>query len=156
MRSHELTHTAPATPSQLRADDGVVAVEFALILPLLLMCLMAIIEFGQVFNNLNDANHIAGNGARFAAVDSKPAGWTGSLQDYMKSQGDTAKLRSTIGVCISFPGGASMSTIGSPVRVRVTSNYELIPLLGGVTIPLTATATMRIERSASVYSAGCS
>jgi len=134
-----------------------VAIEFALILPLILMLLFAIIEFGQIFNNLNDANHIAGNGARFAAVNSKPAAATGSLQDYLKSQGDTAKLRSTIGVCISFPPNGA-STIGNAVSVRVRSDYELIPLLGGVTIPLTATATMRIERSQTpdVYTAGCS
>ena len=56
-----------------------VAVEFALVLPLILFVLFAIIDFGQVFNNLNDANHIAGMGARYAAVDNKPTGDT--LQD---------------------------------------------------------------------------
>src|SRR5688500_2701531 len=141
----------PTGARQLAGDErGVVAVEFALVLPLILICLFAIIDFGQIFNNLNDANHIAGNGARYAAVNTKPTG--DSLQEYLKAQGDTQKMRDTIGVCISFPEG---SDVGDPVKVSVTTSFTLIPLLGDITIPLHAEATMRIERTPTVYSAGC-
>jgi Flp pilus assembly protein TadG len=132
-------------------ESGVVAVEFALVLPLILFVLFAIIDFGQVFNNLNDANHIAGMGARYAAVDNKPTSDT--LQNYLKSQGDTQNLRDNIGVCIVFPN--TTSKIGDPVQVRVTSSFQLVPVLGGANIPLHAEATMRIERPPTTYSAGC-
>jgi Flp pilus assembly protein TadG len=136
---------------QVADESGVVAVEFALVLPLILFVLFAIIDFGQVFNNLNDANHIAGMGARYAAVDNKPTADT--LQNYLKSQGDTQNLRDNIGVCIVFPN--TTFKIGDPVQVRVTSSFKLVPLLGGTTIPLHAEATMRIERPPTNYSAGC-
>jgi Flp pilus assembly protein TadG len=136
---------------QVAEESGVVAVEFALVLPLILFVLFAIIDFGQVFNNLNDANHIAGVGARYAAVDTKPTADT--LQNYLKSQGDTQNLRNNIGVCIVFPNGTFK--IGDPVQVRVTSSFQLVPLLGGANIPLHAEATMRIERPPTTYSAGC-
>lgn len=127
------------------------AIEFALVLPLILTFLFVIVDFGQVFNNVNDANQIAADGARFAAVDSKPTG--AQLQSYLKSQGDTQGLRDNIAVCIAFPNGTS--NVGDPVTVNVTSSYNLVPLLGGVNIPLHGSATMRIERPPTTYSAGC-
>jgi Flp pilus assembly protein TadG len=129
----------------------VVAIEFALVLPFILIFLFAIIDFGQIFNNVNDANQIAADGARFAAVDTKPT--SDSLQTYLKAQGDTQALRDKIGVCIEFPAGSSK--VGDPVKVKVTSSYQLVPLLGGATIDLHGEATMRIERPPTTYSAGC-
>lgn len=134
-------------------ESGVVAVEFALVLPLILIVLFSIIQFGQLFNHLNDGNQIAADGARFAAVDVNPGTGGQTLQQYLVSQADTSGLRSKIGVCVSFPSGAS--TIGNPVKVSTSSTFTLIPLLGGATLTLHGAATMRIERTASHYSAGC-
>ncbi len=44
-------------------------VEFALILPVLLLVLMGIIEFGWVFTQAMDVRHAAREGARIAAVN---------------------------------------------------------------------------------------
>jgi len=136
------------------SESGVVAIEFALVLPVILIFLFAIIEFGQAFNHLNDTNQIAANGARFAAVDVQPTG--DPLQTYLEKQADLQGLKDTINVCIEFPNGGS-SNVGDPVTVRVTSDYELIPLLGGATPPLRlhGEATMRIEREPTTYSADC-
>lgn len=137
-----------------RDESGVVAVEFALILPLILLVLFAIIDFGQVFNNLNDANHIAGMGARYAAVDNNPNA-SGTLQAYLRLQADTQAMKDNINVCISFPNGTSK--VGDPVKVRVTSSYTLVPLVGGSSpnLALHAEATMRIERLPSKYFPTC-
>lgn len=145
----------PAARIASADESGVVAVEFALVLPLILMVLFAIIQFGQLFNHLNDSNQIAADGARFAAVDVNPGGGGQTLQQYLAAQGDTAALRSHISVCISFPGAGSASTVGNPVEVSTSSTFTLIPLLGGATLTLHGSATMRLERSASHYSAGC-
>ena len=56
-------------------------------------------------------------------------------------------------MCIVFPNGTSK--VGDPVQVRVTSSFQLVPLLGGTNIPLHAEATMRIERPPTKYAAGC-
>lgn len=139
----------------LSDERGVVAVEFALVLPFILIFLFLITDFGRFFNYLNDANQLAAEGARMAAVNSYP----GSAA--LRGQGDTEELKDPAGgdhlpggisICIDFPAGAS--TIGNPVRVKTTGNFKLVPILGGVTIPIHGEATMRIERPPT-YSAGC-
>lgn len=138
-------------------ESGVVAIEFALVLPIILVFLFSIIQFGQLFNHVNDSNQIAANGARFAAVDRNPGG-SGTLQTYLALQADTQNLRDHIKVCITYPNGTS--NVGDPVKVSVTSNFTLIPLLakfnGGAAVPLHGEATMRIERASSVVTGGCS
>jgi Flp pilus assembly protein TadG len=131
-------------------ESGVVAIEFALTLPLILLVLFAIIEFGQVFNNLNDVNQIAAAGARFAAVDNKPT--SDSLQVYLEKQADLKYLRDHIDVCIKFPVD-NTPQVGEPVQVNVSAPYHLVPLLGGATINLKGSATMRMERTPTKYSA---
>lgn len=149
----------------VRDERGVVAVEFALILPLVLFIFLAIVDFGRVFNYLNDTNQIAANGARYAAVDQNPGDGTYSLQEYLALQGDTKELReggseavdAPLDVCIEFPDNDLTGTsgqVGDPVTVKVESEFDLIPLLGGISLPIRGSATMRLERPPS-YSADC-
>ena len=132
------------------------AIEFALTLPFIFIVLFLIIEFGQVFNNLNDVNQIAANGARFAAVDSNPSGG-GSLQDYLADQAGTQRLKDDIKVCVEFPNGTS--NVGDPVKIVATSTYTLLPIIGTFvsepSLDLEGSATMRIERPPTTYVAGC-
>jgi Flp pilus assembly protein TadG len=137
-----------------RGESGVVAVEFALVAPIILAFIFAIVEFGQMFNYTNDANQIAATGARYAAVNNNPSG--GTLQNYLRDQADTTGLRNNISVCITYPN--TTSNVGDPVKVSVTSDYKLVPLLGGATVTLHGEATMRIEQPPStppVYTSGC-
>ena len=50
-------------------EDGATMVEFALILPMLLLILMGIIEFGWMFTQAMEVRHSAREGARMAAVN---------------------------------------------------------------------------------------
>ncbi len=143
---------------QSAADEsGVVAIEFALVLPIILLFLFTIVDFGQVFNHVNDVNQIAANGARLAAVDSNP-GDPATLQEYLKNQADLQGLKDNIGVCVAFPTGTS--NVGDPVEVRVTSTYVFLPLLadlvGAAPVDIHGEATMRIERppAGAAYSEG--
>ena len=52
----------------LRAESGVSAVEFALLLPLMLLIVCGIMGFGNLYFQLNVANNAAREGARRAAV----------------------------------------------------------------------------------------
>ena len=70
------THTTPPdtlSPRHLKRQDGQAVVEFVVILPVLLLVLMAIYQFGQVFVNYMDVTSAAREGARKAAV-SRTAG----------------------------------------------------------------------------------
>src|ERR671915_133964 len=64
----------PTRRSGRSGETGAVMVEFALILPLVLILFLLIIDFGRAMNYWIDETHLASEGARFAAVDRTPDG----------------------------------------------------------------------------------
>src|SRR5512133_2417626 len=54
----------------LRRDEGQALVELALILPLLVLLVIGVVDFGRALNIKNDETHLASEAARFAVVDS--------------------------------------------------------------------------------------
>jgi Flp pilus assembly protein TadG len=146
---------------RLSNEKGTALVEFALILPVLMLALFGVLDFGKAFNYWNDQQHLAAEGARWAVVNSNPGG--GSLQQYIKQQADTAELRGRATVCISFPSNSDSGTsgqVGDPVTVSVTSPYTWIPFISsraGIspTTTITGSATMRLE-ALPTYAGGCS
>jgi hypothetical protein len=141
-----------------------VLVEFALVLPVLLVLLLGIFEFGRVFNYWIDQTHLANVAARWAAVDRNP-GPGGTLQESIRLQANTEELREggttsvpdPVQVCIDFPDGSA--DIGEPVEATVSVDFNWMPFLGeqiGVaTTTLTGSATMRLEQLPSEYAEGC-
>src|ERR671937_3259949 len=79
---------------RLREDkSGVALVEFALVLPVLLVLLFGMLDFGKAFNYWIDATHLENEGARWAVVNKNPGSGAGqSLQEYIQTQGTTAEL----------------------------------------------------------------
>jgi Flp pilus assembly protein TadG len=150
---------------RLREESGAALVEFALVLPILLVVLFGIADFGKAFNYWIDETHLANAGARWAVVDKNPGAGSGSLQEYVREQANTPELRDggtssvpgALQVCIDFPDGTS--AVGDPVRVTVSSSYNWLPFLGdriGVaTTAMSGSATMRLEAKPTNYSAGC-
>jgi hypothetical protein len=130
-----------------------VAIEFALVAPFLLAFMFIIIDFGRAFNYLNDTNQIAANGARLAAVNKYPGGAALALQ------GDTNELKngggqvpSKLTVCVKLPVNPASGTtgkVGDPVQVKAKATFKLLPIIGGLDIPIQGSATMRLERAPS-------
>ena len=125
-----------------RGQRGAALVEFTLVLPLLLLILLGILDFGKAINYWMDENQLAGVAARYAAVNQTPGGG-GSLCDQVVAQADTEQLRTGASVSVT-PGG---SDIGDPIEARVEYPYTWLPLLGIGDVTLTGTATMRIENT---------
>lgn len=149
----------------LRAEGGAALVEFALILPILIVLLFGMLEFGKAFNYWIDETHLTAEGARWAVVNNVPSG--SSLQQYIRNQADSAELRSGAHVCVSFPNGGTPQ-VGDPVEVDmsyqsgipvVSSLIHAIPkIFGSSTIPASITvrgsSTMRLEAVPTAFSAG--
>lgn len=152
-------HAAHRRSSIARDERGVVAIEFALVLPLLLLVLFLIVDFGRVFNYFNDANQIAAEGARAAAV-AGPLADQGAFVAGLIDSGTTEELRAgsdqvttPLDACVILPNGTSKT--GDPITIRVTSEFELLPIIpGGISIPIKGEATMRIERDLN-FTADC-
>lgn len=126
----------------LSGEKGTSAVEFAIILPILIMLVFGIIQFGLVFNKYIAITHATREGARLAAV--------GLYEEnpilFKQKVKDSAPTVQIIDVVVTDPDGKK---IGNPVKVKVTGetfNIE-IPMAGKWSIPLTSTAAMRRERT---------
>lgn len=63
-----------------RSEHGAAAVEFALVVPLLLIVLFAIVDLGWVFNQQLTVTAAAREGARYYAVHANEAGAQGAAE----------------------------------------------------------------------------
>jgi hypothetical protein len=137
--------------SRLRNEHGQAAIEFALVLPLLIAFLFLIVGFARVFNGYNDLNQMAADGARFAAVGNFPG--ASALLD----NADTPLTNSATiaGPTYQSPGSSTWGgpcVVGGTVKVTAIADLRLISFLPyiGSTLPgvpqLTGSAEMRVER----------
>ena len=121
-------------------EKGASAVEFALILPILVLLIFGIVEFGLAFNNYITITHAAREGARLAAVDFNNPDLKAIIVERAYPVGITED-----DIEITPPAG-SLPNIGDPVEVEITYNFTVtIPLAGSWDIPLKNKAIMRIE-----------
>lgn len=118
----------------LRSEEGAAAIEFALLLPILVMILVGTFEFGLAYNNYLAITHAAREGARMAAV---------GAYDEAAVRADAYPVNPS-SVTLSYPEGQSH---GNPAQVTVRANYHLsIPFFATMDLPLQSRAEMRIER----------
>jgi Flp pilus assembly protein TadG len=130
-----------AITARLRCERGQAAIEFALVLPLLVAFVLLIADFGRLFNAYNDLNQMAADGARFAAVGNFP-GSAGLLA--------TADTKATKSATISGPTYSSGAcTVGATVTVQASATIAFAPFLKIASIPLTGRSEMRVERCPS-------
>ena len=122
----------------IKSEKGASAVEFALILPILIILVFGIVEFGIVFNNYITITHAAREGARIAAVDLNNP----DLKNIIIERAFPVQITED-DIVINTPEGTN---IGGPVEVEITYNISItIPLVGSWDIPLKNKAIMRLE-----------
>lgn len=152
-----LRHPWPL-PATFAREDGQALVEFALVLPLLLLVVMGILWFGRALNYTQDETHLANEAARYAAVNNWPGAPNTSLSSYILSQIDTKELKegsrdvpqpAKIEIC--FPNGTS--NVGDPVKITIKSEFHFLPLLKLANTPVSGSATMRLEVAPTNYGA---
>jgi Flp pilus assembly protein TadG len=129
-------------------QDGQAVVEFVVILPVLLLVLMAIYQFGQVFVNYMDVTSAAREGARKAAT-SRSAGPCATVDGLAISaaKGAASDLNQTnLAVTVGRTCTSNAYAQGSDVVVTATYPYS-ISIMGMVVTSgtLTSATTMRVE-----------
>ena len=126
----------------LRRNKGQALVEFAFVLPIILLVLMGIIEFGRIFNTYLVLTNASREGARVAAVG-------GADLDIMNSVRNVTPTLDQASLNITINPIETSRTRGLPVTVITTYNLPLICPLVNVVLPnpfpLTSQTTMRIE-----------
>jgi Flp pilus assembly protein TadG len=159
-----------------RSESGAEVIEFALTLPILLLVVLGIIEFGFVFQQYEVVTNAAREGARMASLTTygptaaaRISNATARIDEYLTAGGLSTSSRT---VCIgpsdtqcdgatgtgTLPGGGG--TCVSTIRVRVSYNHP-VPFLGGIvtyfggTFPaltLRGISVMRTESAAGACS----
>lgn len=125
----------------IQNNRGQSMVEFALLLPILLLLVLGIIEFGRVFNESLVVTAAAREGARSAAVGNSDSIATNTALSYITPGG-----RGTATVTIS----PSVRVGGQPVTVTVTNQVQIFAPLISAFFPsnpviVSGSAVMRVE-----------
>jgi Flp pilus assembly protein TadG len=136
-----------------RQERGTALVEFALVLPVLMLILMGIMYYGRYVSYANDENQLASSAARWAAINLNPGASSSlTLQQYVAKQAAPELTNGSSGVgavkvYLYYPTGSS-GAAGQPVRACVTSTANFIPILGVSSSTVVQTATMSVENPA--------
>lgn len=111
----------------LRDERGAVAVEFALLVPLIVIILFAITEFGIALSRMEVYTSAAREGARYAAVDCRP---------------DAVKCTPTL-----IASRVQNAAIGYPISATPTANRDCSVQANvgqQVTVSWTQTLTIKV------------
>jgi Flp pilus assembly protein TadG len=140
-------------------ERGQAAVELALVVPIICLLVLALIDFAKALNYWLDANHLANEGVRQAAVIGNTPQPSPSLAGWIQQQAQSSELRNGTGsvsspaqVCITFltnPATGTSGRVGDPIKVTVSAPYKWLPFVGGATLTIRAESTMRLERPAN-------
>jgi len=139
-------------------ENGAALVEMAMVLPLLLLLVLGIIEFGMVLAQMNEIRHGAREGARYAAVSrpdytSVSSPGTGDNGDVLAVTCDSINLPGvTVNVLldpVGSPGPARLE-FGTLTVVADTQSLSGVPFISGL-LPdtLTNSAKFRLEQNAN-------
>lgn len=117
--------------------------EFALVLPLLLILLFGIVEFAVAFNRAQAVEASAREGARLASISTTT---TGDVSARVNDALTGIALDGAVSVAVSPGGQPCFGRQGEQVSVTVSTPHDInIPLFGDQTITLSSQAIFRCE-----------
>ena len=153
MSNEGISRSAAATPpagegregrrrrSPASSERGATLAEFALVLPLLVIILFGIIEFGIAFNRAQAVEAAAREGARLASISTSTQG---DINARVAASLAGIPLQNPANVTVA-PGGCA-GREGDPVTVTVTTDHALnIPLVPLPAVTLSGQAVFRCE-----------
>ena len=131
------------TPPKAFDEDGAATIEFALVVPLLIMLIVAVVELGFMFNAYQGLQAAAREGARLASIQGQTAATVTARVD---SALNGVALEGSRSVSIT-PTTLCDSDATQSVAVAVTAPASInIPFYGGLgTISLTGRGNFRCE-----------
>jgi Flp pilus assembly protein TadG len=131
-----------------RGERGQSVVEMAIVLPVLLLLLCGIIDFGWISYSRISLSYCSREGARYGVVHAEAAdAQTQITNKVIQSAPDFLKDKITVTVTFSNPSSPRLGDITVTVNATVTA---LTPVAGtifgtGTGIPLTSLCVMKVE-----------
>ncbi len=129
-----------------RGQQGVAAVEYVLVLPLFLILIFGVIDFGLAMYAKGLITNASQEGARFGAIYRLDSVTVGDIQTHVQNYLQGAGFPDPVTITVTGAGGPS----GSPLSVRVDYAYRLLTLpdlVAGLTgdLGLSAETVRRLE-----------
>ncbi|GMQ92661.1 MAG: hypothetical protein BMS9Abin12_0138 [Acidimicrobiia bacterium] len=120
----------------MTSERASVVVEFALVLPLVLVVLLGIVEVAVLARSEIQLVHAAREGAREAAASPDTRRAAAAVRSALGRAGTTARIS------VRRP-----ANVGDKAVVSVSIRHTIAaPIFGGFSLDLQATSTMRVER----------
>lgn len=129
---------------RIKKEDGQAVLELAITLPILIMILCGIIDFGWLFTNQNSIDNCSREGARYAIVYSTSET---AIEDHIRAIAPE-NIAETIEIDITFSNPSNPSL--GDVIVEVNGDVSILtPIIGvfmpGETMNLSSSCTMKVE-----------
>jgi hypothetical protein len=144
-------------------QGGQSLIEFAFVLPIILVILLMLVDFGIAVDRREVLQHAVREGARHGAIGSSVA----SIENYTAAQSQDVLTPADVSVCyLDMDGDGTFGEVGDNVHVSATFQYqfsigssELLNAFGidpsTLSIDMTPSADMRLETSVA-GAAACS
>jgi hypothetical protein len=154
-------------PQNLRKEKAQGMVEFALVLPLLLLVMFAIIEFGRLLFVYSAVFTASRDAVRYGAASGSPGNYQPYYQDCAGMRAAARRFGSLVGIQdaninISYddgsggslgvcPTGATNVSLGDRVIVQVTAQYQpILPLVRIPAFPISSRAARTVLKDISI------
>jgi Flp pilus assembly protein TadG len=144
----------PVSLRRLAEEKGQALIEFALLIPVLLLIVGGIIQFGKAFSYWSQMNNVAAETARQVVVSHLPGNadpTNNQFRDFAYDRLTGSELRSLVAaddehIKLCFTPAADPQ-IGDEVKVVVrTDKFQILPFVNIAPFNLTSKATMRLEK----------
>ncbi|KGJ77126.1 hypothetical protein GY21_08170 [Cryobacterium roopkundense] len=122
---------------RLRDDGGAAALEFALVLPVLLLLVFGLMEFSRLYNVQISLTNAAREGARVMAIEKSPA-----VARAAASAAAPSVTPAITGAQIAITPSPTCAA-GDTVHVRITYDVALMTGWFGPNLTLSGTGAMR-------------
>ena len=132
---------------KFRGEDGQAMVEFALILPIFLLILCGIIDFGWLFYNQLSLNKACREGARYAVVNTAEGNGTQAIINHIENATTTVFANDGVRVDVEYttPSDPTAGDVTVSMEADISFFTPVLSTVLGEERTITSTVVMKVE-----------
>ena len=128
-------------------EDGQAMVEFALILPIFLLILCGILDFGWLFYNQLSLNNACREGARYAVVNTAEGADTQAIINHIENTTTTVFANDGVDITVTYssPSDPTAGDITVTLEADISFFTPVLSTVLGKEKTITSTVIMKVE-----------
>ena len=132
---------------KVKREDGQAMVEFALILPVFLLILCGIIDFGWLFYNQLSLNNACREGARYAVVHTDENADTQSIINHIEKISTTVFANDGVDITVTYssPNDPTAGDVTVDMKADISFFTPVLSTVLGKEKTITSTVIMKVE-----------